>query len=75
MVTSAFVFASGTLLAIVIILLFLVALSYTVYSRSGSGIDAHPMTGDPDPGSGGESGLQDPDKEDVRQSFDEHGGH
>ena len=57
--------------AVVIILIFL-GLAYTVYSKSGGGIDAHPIGTDPDPGTGmaqDESDLQDPDREEFEERF------
>ena len=63
----------ATIFAVVIVLLVL-TLAYTTYSKSGSGIDAHPIEGDMAPGSGHESGLQDPDHSEFRETFDDRGG-
>ena len=63
--------SGGSTIFAVVIVLFVIAAAYTVYSRSGSGIDAHPVSTDPDPGSGQEAGLQDPDREEFRETFDD----
>ena len=65
--------SGGSAIFLVIILLFLVGMVYTVYTRRGSGIDAHPIGRDPEPGSGHEAGLQDPDDTEFRQRFDDRG--
>lgn len=66
--------AGGSLVFAVVIVLFVLGAAYTVYSKSGGGISAHPLGSDPDPGAGqGESGLQNPDREQVERTFDEHG--
>ena len=57
----------------IVIVLFVLGAAYTVYSSKGGGIDAHPIEGDPDPGSGHESGLQDPDQSEFRETFDDRG--
>ncbi len=69
--------AGGSLIFAVIIVLFFLGLAYTVYSKSGGGIDAHPTSDDPDPGTAraqDSSGLQNPDRGEFRQTFDDHGG-
>lgn len=68
--------AGGSLIFAVFILLVFVGAAYTVYSKSGGGIDSHPIGSDPDPGTGreqDESGLQDPDHEEFKQTFDDRG--
>jgi hypothetical protein len=65
--------SGGSAVFLVIILLFVAGLAYTVYSKSGSGIDAHPLGTDAAPGSGHESGVQDPDDTEFRQTFDDRG--
>lgn len=58
----------------VVIVLFVLVLAYTAYSKAGSGIDAHPVTSQSAPGADREAGLQPPDGDDVEQVFDDHGG-
>ena len=70
---SVLALSGGSTIFAVVIVLFVLGLAYTVYSKSGSGIDAHPIGSDPDPGSGHESGLQDPDESEFRQTFDDRG--
>jgi len=68
--------AGGSLIFAVVILLFVFGLAYTVYSKRGGGIAAHPISSDPDPGTGQEqdqSGLQDPDREEFDTTFDDRG--
>jgi hypothetical protein len=65
--------SGGSLIFAVIIVLIVLGAAYTVYSRSGGGIDAHPISTDPDPGTGQEAGLQDPDREEFRERFDDRG--
>lgn len=66
--------AGGSLIFAVAIVVLVMVVAYTVYSKSGSGIDAHPMEGDMAPGSGHESGVQDPDHTEFRETFDDRGG-
>lgn len=68
--------SGGAAIFAVIIVLFVLGAAYTVYSKRGGGIDAHPLGSDPDPGtaqSHDESGLHDPDREAFRQTFDDGG--
>ena len=65
--------SGGSTIVLIIILLFIAGAAYTVYTKKGSGIDAHPVSTDPDPGPGQEAGLQDPDETEFRQRFDDRG--
>ncbi len=65
--------SGGSLIFAVVIVLFVLGAAYTVYSRSGGGIDAHPLGSDPAPGSGHESGVHGPDHEEFQQTFDDRG--
>lgn len=65
--------SGGALIFAVVLILIVIASGYTLYSRSGSGIDAHPIASDPDPGSGHEAGVQPPDHAEFRETFDDHG--
>ncbi len=64
----------GSLIFAVAIVVLVMVVAYTVYSKSGSGIDAHPLESDAAPGSGLESGVQDPDHTEFRETFDDRGG-
>lgn len=65
--------SGGSGIFAIVIALFVIGAAYTVYSKKGGGIDAHPLGNDMDPGSGRESGLQDPDHEEFRETFDDRG--
>ncbi len=65
--------AGGSLIFLAFVILLILALAATAYSKRGSGIDAHPLGSDPAPGSGHEAGLQDPDHDEFRQTFDDRG--
>ena len=65
--------SGGSAIFAVVIVLFVIGAAYTLYSRSGGGIDAHPLGSDPDPGSGHEAGLQGPDREEFRSTFEDRG--
>ena len=65
--------SGGAAIFAVIIVLFVLGLAYTAYSKAGSGIDAHPIDSQSAPGAGRDAGLQNPDREDVREAFDERG--
>lgn len=65
--------SGGATIFAVIIVLFVLGAAYTVYSKRGSGISAHPLGTDPEPGSGHESGLQNPDREEFDQTFGDRG--
>lgn len=74
--TLVLALSGGAAIFAVIIVLFLLGAAYTVYSKSGGGIDAHPIGSDPDPGSSrdqSEAGLQDPDHGEFRETFDDRG--
>ena len=68
--------AGGSAIFAVVIVLIVLGAAYTVYSKSGGGIDAHPIGSDPDPGTGmaqDESDLQDPDREEFTERFGDRG--
>ena len=66
--------AGGSIVFLLIVIALVLILAYSVNSKHGSNIDAHPMEGDAAPGSGLESGLQDPDETQFRETFDDRGG-
>lgn len=66
--------AGGSLIFAGVIILFVLVLAYTAYSKAGSGIDPHPTSSQSAPGADREAGLQDPDGHDAEQVFDDHGG-
>lgn len=57
----------------VILVLFVLVLAYTGYSKSGQGIGAHPTTSQSAPGADRKAGLQPPDGDDAEQVFDDGG--
>ena len=67
-----FAASGGSAVFAVIIVLFVLGLAYTAYSKRGGGIDAHPLGTDP-PDSSGDEVAGRPDHDEFRQRFDEHG--
>lgn len=69
--------AGGSLVvAILLVAVVLGLVAYTVYAKGVAGIGAHPIASDDDPGTGrdqDQSGLQNPDQERFRETFDEGG--
>lgn len=64
--------SGGSLIFAVIIVLFVLGLAYTAYSKSGNGIDAHPLgTDPPDPNDDEPAGR--PDHDEFEQRFDDRG--
>ncbi len=66
----------GSLVFGILLVVGVLVLAYTVYSKSGGGIDAHPTSDDADPGTGrdqDQSGLQNPDAGKFSETFDDSG--
>ena len=65
--------SGGTAIVGIIVALFLIGAAYTLYSRRGGGIDAHPVSSEAAPGADDDAGLHDPDREAFRSTFDDRG--
>ncbi|MBA2349688.1 MAG: hypothetical protein H0V81_15505 [Solirubrobacterales bacterium] len=76
MMVLAFALAGGSLVFAIFLVIVFFGAAYTLYSKSGTVINAHPTSDDADPGAGrdqDQSGLQNPDAGKFRETFDDGG--